>query len=137
MTEGFNMGRKCPWSKDYIQNLYKKLDAYCKLATLYALKTEGQKVAMETMAAYNMFKCPVIYIFIHYHYGKFEDLGMKKSDIQSYMMYMLMVKELTNGMIEGMSTQSVFDFDRENELYPALLSVCKEVIFIEVTSNSK
>ena len=71
------MGRKCPWSKDYIQILYKKLDAYCKLATLYALKSEGQKVAMETMAAYNMFKCPVVYIFIHYHFGKFEDLGGK------------------------------------------------------------
>lgn len=131
MAEGINMGRKCPWSKDYIQILYKKLDAYCKLVTLYALKSEGQKVAAETMASYNMFKCPVVYIFIHYHFGKFEDLGMKESDIQSYMMYMLMVKYITQAMIEEISTQPIFELDRKNEISPALLNVCKEVIFIE------
>lgn len=125
------MGRKCPWSKDYIQNLYKKLDAYCKLVTLYTLKSEGQKVAAETMASYNMFKCPVVYIFIHYHFGKFEDLGMKETDIQSYMMYMLMVKYITQAMIEEISTQLIFELDRKNEISPALLNVCKEVIFIE------
>lgn len=86
---------------------------------------------METMASYNMFKCPVVYIFIHYHFGKFEDLGMNESDIQSYMMYMLMVKYITQAMIEEISTQPLFELDRKNEITPALLSVCKEVIFIE------
>ena len=83
------------------------------------------------MASYNMFKCPVVYIFIHYHFGKFEDLGMNESDIQSYMMYMLMVKYITQAMIEEISTQPLFELDRKNEITPALLSVCKEVIFIE------
>ena len=59
------------------------------------------------------------------------NLGMKESDIQSYMMYMLMVKYITQAMIEEISTQPLFELDRENEISTALLSVCKEVIFIE------
>lgn len=131
MEEGINMGRKCPWSKDYLKNLYNKIDSYCKVATLYALKTEGSKVAMETLAAYNMFKYPVVYVFIHYHFGKFEDLGMRKSDITSYMMYLSMVRHFTQGMIDEMLVETIFDFDKKNEIAPALTDVCKEVIFIE------
>ncbi len=131
MAEGFNMGRKSPWSKDYLNKLYNKVDTYCKAATLYALETESQQVAMETMAAYNMFKYPIVYIFIHYNFGKFEDLGMQGSDISSYMMYASMVKHFTQGMMDGMLEQTVFSFDRDNEIAPALIEICKEVIFIE------
>lgn len=131
MTEGINMGRKSPWSKDYLINLYNKVDSYCKVATLHALKTEGQEVAMETMAAFTMFKYPVVYIFIHYHFGKFENLGMRGGEISSYMMYLSMVKHFTQGMMDGMLEQTVFDFDRNNEIAPALIEICKEVIFIE------
>lgn len=131
MTEGINMGRKSPWSKEYLKNLYTKVDSYCKVATLHALKMEGQQVAMETMAAYNMFKYPVVYIFIHYHFGKFEDLGMQGGDISSYMMSVSMVKHFTKGMMDGMLEQTVFDFDKRNEIAPALIEICKEVIFIE------
>lgn len=125
------MGRKCPWTKSYVKALYEKVDSYCKLATMYALKTEGQQVAMETMAAYNMFKYPVVYIFIHYHFGEFEDLNMSKQDISSYMMYLSMVKQFTKGMMDGMMEQKVFDFDKNNEIAPALIKICKEVLFIE------
>ena len=131
MAEGINMGRRSPWSKEYLKSLYTKVDSYCKIATLYALKTEGQQVAMETMAAYNMFKYPVVYVFIHYHFGKFEDLEMQGNDISSYMMYLSMVKYFTQGMMEGMLEQTVFDFDKKNEIAPALVEICKEVIFIE------
>lgn len=131
MTEGINMGRRCPWSKEYLESLYNRVDSYCKIATLYALNSEGQQVAMETMAAYNMFKYPVVYIYIHYHFGKFEDLGMQPKDIASYMMYVTMVKHFTQGMMDGMLEQTVFDFDKRNEIAPALVEVCKEVIFIE------
>lgn len=131
MAEGINMGRKSPWTKDYLMNLYNRVDSYCKLATMYALKNEGQQVAMETMAAYNMFKYPVVYVFIHYHFGKFEDLGMQGNDISSYMMYVSMVKHFTQGMMEGMMEQTVFDFDKKNEIAPALVDICREVIYIE------
>lgn len=131
MAEGINMGRRSPWTKEYLINLYNRVDSYCKLATMYALKNEGQQVAMETMAAYNMFKYPVVYIFIHYHFGKFEDLGMQGNDISSYMMYVSMVKHFTQGMMEGMMEQTVFDFDKKNEIAPALIDICREVIYIE------
>lgn len=131
MAEGISMGRRSPWSKEYLKSLYIKVDSYCRVATLHALKTEGQQVAMETMAAYNMFKYPVVYIYIHYHFGKFEDLEMQGSDISSYMMYVSMVKHFTKGMMDGMLEQTVFDFDKRNEIAPALIEVCKEVIFIE------
>lgn len=131
MAEGINMGRRSPWTKEYLINLYNRVDSYCKLATMYALKNEGQQVAMETMTAYNMFKYPVVYIFIHYHFGKFEDLGMQGNDISSYMMYVSMVKHFTQGMMEGMMEQTVFDFDKKNEIAPALIDICREVIYIE------
>ncbi len=95
------------------------------------MKHEGQQVAMETMTAYNMFKYPVVYIYIHYHFGKFENLEMKGNDISSYMMYLSMVRHFTQGMLEGMLEQTVFDFDKKNKIAPALIEICKEVIFIE------
>ncbi len=131
MAEGINMGRRCPWSKDYLENLYHKVDSYCKIATLHTLKHEGHKAEMETMAAYNMFKYPVVYIYIHYHFGKFENLEMNGNDISSYMMYLSMVKHFSQGMMDGMLEQTVFDFDKKNELAPAFIEICKEVIFIE------
>lgn len=131
MAEGINMGRRSPWSKDYLEKLYHKVNSYCKVVTLYALKAGGQKVAMETMAAYNMFKYPVVYIFIHYHFGKFEDLGMQGGDISSYIMYVSQVKHFTQSIMHVMLEQSVFDMDRDNEIAPALMGICKEVIFIE------
>ena len=131
MTEGINMGRKCPWTKEFLKSLYDKVDSYCKMATLYALKNEGQQAAMETMASYNMFKYPVVYIFIHYHFGKFEDLGMKNSDISSYMMFLSMVKHFSQGMMEGMMEQTIFDWDKENVIAPNLINICREVIYIE------
>ena len=131
MAEGINMGRKSPWSKDYLKILYAKVNSYCKIATLYAIKTEGEQVAMETMAAYNMFKYPVVYIFLHYHFGKFEDLGMDSNDISFYIMYSLEVRHFTQGMMDGMLEQTVFDFDKKNEISPALVEICREVIFIE------
>lgn len=107
------------------------VDTYCKAATLHALKTEGQQVAMETMAAYNMFKYPVVYVFVHYHFGVFEDLNMQQSDISSYMWFLSRVKHFTKGMMDGMIEQTVFDFDKNDKIAPALIEICREVLFIE------
>lgn len=132
MAEGINMGRKSPWSKDYLKKLYDQVVSYSKVAALYALKTEGQQAMIEAMAAYNMFKYPVVYIYIHYHFGSFEDLGMRDGDISSYMMmYMSSVKYFTQSMMDGMMKQSIFDFDKKNEIAPALVEICREVLFIE------
>ncbi len=78
-----------------------------------------------------MFKNPIVYIFIHYHYGKFENLGMSQNEITAYLMFLPMVKHFTKGMMEGMMEQTVFDFDTDNEIAPALIDICKEVLYIE------
>lgn len=131
MNEGINMGRHCPWSKNELLGLYKKIDMYAKSLMIRLLKEEGKNPAMEAFAAYNMFKYPVVYVFVHYHYGKFEDLGMDQNDISSYItMYMMMTKEFTQGIIDGLTTSDVFYYDSKKELSPQLKSVCKEVIYI-------
>ena len=56
---------------------------------------------------------------------------MQGWDISSYMMYVSMVKHFTQGMMDGMLEQTVFDFDKKNEIAPALVEICREVIFIE------
>lgn len=132
ISEGINMGRKSPWTKEYLISLYHKVDDYCKFATLQALKTDGPKAASETMTAYNLFKYPVVYIFIHYHFGNFNDLEMTEGDIQIYlMMYLSEVKHFTRGMREGMMEENIFGFDSKNEIGPALIQICKEVLYIE------
>lgn len=131
MAEGINMGRKSPWTKEYLKSLFNKVNSYCKIATLHALKTEGQQVAIDTMAAYSMFKYPVVYIYLHYHFGKLEDIGMRDNEVPSYMMYVSMVKHFTKGMMDGMLEQTVFVFDKKAEIAPALVEICKEVLFIE------
>ena len=83
------------------------------------------------MAAYSMFKYPVVYIYTHYHYGKFEDLGLPQNEISAFMMYLTMVRQFTQGMLDGMLEQTVFDFDKNNEIAPALIDICQEVLFIE------
>ena len=131
MVEGINMGRRCPWTKDELLGFYNKLSTYAKALAVRLLQSEGQQSSMEAYGAYNMFKFPVVYVFIHYHYGKFEDLGMSSSDISTYLtMYMTMTKEFTSGILEGLQTSNVFYYDSKGELSPMLEKVCKEVIYI-------
>ena len=78
-----------------------------------------------------MFNYPVVYVFIHYHYGKFEDLGMKQSDIATYLtMYMMMTKDITEGILNGLRTSNVFYYDNTNRLSSLLEKVCEEVLYI-------
>lgn len=131
MEIGINMGRRCPWSQEYLRQLYDRLNTYCKVLTVEALMSEDQKAAAETMASYSMFKMPVVYVFMHYHYGKFEDLGMDNKDISAYMFYLSIVKDFTKGILEGLMEEEVFVRDKTKELSPALIEICKEVIFVE------
>ncbi|MDE6006204.1 MAG: hypothetical protein K2G67_01440 [Muribaculaceae bacterium] len=131
MEEGINMGRKCPWSKNYLKSLYQNLNSYCEKVTLQTFVSDGPKVASKMMVAYTMFKFPVVYLYIHYHYGTFEDLGMQGGEISSYMTYLPAVKHFTQGMRDGMLEENVFSLDKENALSSALIEICKEVIYIE------
>lgn len=131
MEKEFKMGRYCPWTKEYLVSLYRMIHGYCKIVTMQALGLKGQHAAMEIMAAYNMFKYPVVYIFVHYNYGTLEDLEMSPNDISSYMMYLAMVSHFTKDMMDGMEEQDVFELDKNGKITPALISICKEVLLIE------
>lgn len=132
MAEGINMGRKSPWTKEQYESMYSKVNNYCKMLTARVTVEEGMKIGMETYEAYNMFKYIVVYLYIHYHYGKFEDLGMDNNDISTYiMMFVANVKHYAQGMKDGMETENVFYYDKKNEIAPMLIDMCKEIIYIE------
>ena len=86
MAEGINMGRKSPWTKEQYVKTFNNVNSYCKSLTARVIREEGMEMGKETFAAYNMFQYIVVYLYIHYHYGRFEDLGMNNSDISTYIM---------------------------------------------------
>ena len=131
MAEGINMGRKCPWTKEELRGLYDKLELYANKLAIHLLQTEGQKSSIEAFGAYKMFKYPVIYVYLHYHYGMFEDLGMDESDTLGYLsMYMMNTQHFTQEVLNGLRTSNVFYYDKNKELSPFLESVCEEVLYI-------
>lgn len=132
MTEGINSGRVCPWSKEYLLFLYNRINLYCRVATLNALKSEGEQAAMDTMVAYSMFKYPVAYIFIHYHFGKCEDLEMEEADISGYIgVFLSQVKFFVQELLKSLKDNQLFEYDSQDIIGPALLDICREILYIE------
>lgn len=130
MKEGINMGHQCPWEKEDLFTFYHKVDSYAK-ALYVILNQQGDPDANEALVSYNLFKYPIVYVFIHYHYGNFEDLGMDKTDIGGYLgMFMLNPRSFVNNLLEGMREQNVFYYDRHNEIAPKLIDICEEVNYI-------
>lgn len=132
MAEGINMGRKSPWTKEEYVKLYNTVVNYAKALSVQLLSEEGAKSASEALSTYNMFKYPIVYLFIHYHYGKFEDLGMTGNDITTYiMMFAANVTYMTSGILDGLKTENVFYYDYDNVISPKLIEMCEEVLYID------
>lgn len=132
MAEGFNMGRKSPWTKEEYVSVYNRVNSYAKRLAAQLLIEEGAKSAAESTAAYNIYKCPVIYLFVHYHYGMFDDLGMDGNETSSYlMMFLPNVKYFARELKKAFATGQVFLNDSNNELASKLISMCEEVNYIE------
>lgn len=130
MKEGFNMGRQCPWEKEDLFTFYYKVDSYAK-ALYVILNQQGDPDAKQALASYNLFKYPIVYVFIHYHYGVFQDLGMDETDIGGYIgIFMSNPKSFVNTLLEGLREQNVFYYDRPNEIAPKLIDICEEVNYI-------
>ena len=128
--EGINMGRQCPWSKEYIIDLYEKLKAYSKSAALASFLVSKNEVNDDVVAMI-MCKQPIIYLFVHYHFGKFEDLKMNQKEISRYLEYIVLVKEITKGIKEGLMETNLFKYDKTGELREGIIKVCDEVLYIE------
>lgn len=132
MAEGINMGRKSPWTKDEYVSVYEKVGKYAARFSAQLLREEGTKSAAEARAAYNIYKCPAIYLFVHYHYGKFEDLGMSSDETNAYlMMFLPNVKYLASKLKKAFLSGKLFLNDTGNELASKLAEMCEEITFIE------
>ena len=125
MAEGINMGRKSPWNKDEYLWVYNKVSNYANILSVQLLQLEGAESASEAIAAYNIYKCPAIYLFIHYHYGKFEDLGMTDDERATYLMLFLPhVKALAKELKKAYLTWQIFKNDDSNkELSSKLIDI--------------
>ena len=132
MAEGINMGRKSPWTKEEYISVFKKVSNYAVQLSAQLLKEEGTKSAVEAIAAYNVYKCPAIYLFVHYHYGMFEDLGMNNEETTTYlMMFLPNVKYFARELKKAFLTEQVFLNDFGKELSSQLADMCEEIIYIE------
>lgn len=132
MAEGINMGRKSPWAKEEYVSVYNRISDYANRLSVQLLREEGSKSAAEAIAAYNIYKCPVVYLFVHYHYGMFKDLGMDNEEINAYLMlFMPSVKYFATELKEAFATGQVFLYDSGNQLASKLIDMCNEIIFIE------
>lgn len=133
MAEGINMGRKSPWTKEEYVSVYNRVKNYTNQLSAQLLIEEGTKSAAEATAAYNIYKCPVIYLFVHYHFGMFDDLGMDSNETSAYLMLFLPnVKYFARELKKAFATGQVFLNDpANNELTSKLISMCEEVIYIE------
>lgn len=132
MEEGINMGRKSPWTKEEYVSVYNEVSNYANQLAAQLFIDEGAKSAAEAIAAYNVYKCPAIYLFVHYHFGVFEDLRMTGEETSTYlMMFLPNVKYFARELKKAFSTGQVFLNDLGNELASKLIDMCEEIIYIE------
>lgn len=130
MAEGINMGRKSPWSKEEYLSLYQKVDAYgAKLAAQLLIK-EGVGSAAEAKMSYTLYKCPIVYLFIHYHYGLPEDI-IEGADFSLYLtMFLPNVKYFAKELKKAYATGQVFLNDKDT-IGVSLAKMCDDIIYIE------
>lgn len=124
------MGRKSPWTKEEYVSLYREVDTYgVKLAAQLMLE-EGADSAAEAKMAYGLYKCPIAYLFIHYHYGRPEDI-MNNSDFSLYlMMFLPQVKYFAKEMKNAFASEQVFVNDTSS-MGATLAKMCDEILYIE------
>ena len=126
------MGRKSPWTKEEYMSVYKKVSNYAMRLSLQLLKEEGTTSAAEAIAAYNIYKCPVVYLFVHYHFGKFDDLEMNEDEITAYlMMFLPNVKYFATELKKAFSSGQVFPMEISRNMDSILADMCEEIIYIE------
>ena len=132
MAEGINMGRRSPWTKNEYMSLYKRITDYALNLSSQLLRTEGVDSASEAIAAYNIYKCVVVYLFIHYHYGRFEDLNMDDNEVTAYlMMFLPNVKYFATELKKAFTSGVVFPNDVSSDMDSVLADMCDEIIYIE------
>ena len=132
MAEGINMGRKSPWTKDEYKSMFKRISNYAIRLSLQLQREEGNASAAEAIAAYNIYKCPVVYLFVHYHYGMFDDLGMNDEEKAAYlMMFLPNVKYFAVELKKAFASGQVFPMEGNKDMDTIMVDLCDEIIYIE------
>jgi hypothetical protein len=132
MAEGINMGRKSPWTKDEYQSLFKQISNYAMRLSLQLLREEGSASASEAIAAYNIYKCPVVYLFVHYHFGMFDDLEMNEEETTAYLlMFLPNVKYFATELKKAFASGQVFPMNGSGDMDAIMADMCDEIIYIE------
>lgn len=124
------MGRKSPWAKEEYLSLYKKVDAYGTRLAAQLLIKEGTESAAEAKMSYSLYKCPIVYLYIHYHYGRPEDL-LSGADLSLYlMMFLPEVRYFAKEMRSAYASGQVFVNDT-SAMGNTLAKMCDEILYIE------
>ena len=124
------MGHKSPWTKEEYLSLYKKVNAYGANLAAQLMIQEGVDSAAEAKMSYSLYKCPIVYLFIHYHYGRPEDL-IDGADFSLYLtMFLPNVKYFARELKKAYETGKVFLNDIDS-MGPTLAKMCDEIIYIE------
>lgn len=130
MTEGINMGRRSPWTKEEYVAIYKKANEYGAKLTAQLLLQEGVDSAAEARMAYSIYKCPIVYLFVHYHYGRPEDL-LGSTEVSLYlMMFLPQVKYFARELKTAYASGQAFPNDTST-MGSILAKMCDEILFIE------
>lgn len=132
MAEGINMGRKSPWTKDEYKSIFKQISNYAMRLSLQLLREEGSASASEAIAAYNIYKCPVVYLFVHYHFGMFDDLEMNGEETTAYLlMFLPNVKYFATELKKAFASCQVFPMNGSGDMDAIMADMCDEIIYIE------
>lgn len=132
MAEGINMGRKSPWTKDEYKSIFKQISNYAMRLSLQLLREEGSASASEAIAAYNIYKCPVVYLFVHYHFGMFDDLEMNGEETTAYLlMFLPNVKYFATELKKAFASGQVFPMNGSGDMDAIMADMCDEIIYIE------
>lgn len=130
MAEGINMGRKSPWTKEEYISLYNRVNEYGTRLAARLMIEEGVDSAAEAKMSYCIYKCPIVYLFIHYHFGRPEDL-MSGADISLYLtMFLPNVTYFAKELKTAYATGQVFLNDTSS-MGSTLRKMCDEIIYIE------
>ena len=126
------MGRKSPWTKDEYKSIFKQISNYAMRLSLQLLREEGSASASEAIAAYNIYKCPVVYLFVHYHFGMFDDLEMNGEETTAYLlMFLPNVKYFATELKKAFASGQVFPMNGSGDMDAIMADMCDEIIYIE------
>ncbi|MEE1323367.1 MAG: hypothetical protein UHE91_06035 [Bacteroidales bacterium] len=133
VQEGINMGRKSPWTKEEYISIFNKVDEYISKVSEYLIYKQGLNSSAEAVAHMALNKMPIVYLFIHYHYGTFKDLNIDEVYVEFYLNgFLTHVKDVVKLLKDCYDRGNLFPLNlKNNEIASILSKMCDEIMYIE------